>query len=321
MHKKHVWIVGAGGMAVAYAKVLVEMKADITIIGRGTESAARLQDESRLLVKTGGLEKYLATNPPLPDAAIVAVGIEGLASAASQLVEAGVKRVLVEKPGALYFSELQFLSKKATKNCAEVFIAYNRRTYSAVLAAQKAIDEDGGVHSMHFEFTEWGHVIEGLSKAPGVKQAWLLGNSTHVIDLAFFLGGYPTDINALSKGSLSWHPSSAVFVGSGATDRKVLYSYHANWDAPGRWGLEVLTRHRRLIFRPIESLQVMRRGSLVIEAVTIDDRLDKTFKPGLFVQVENFLSGDANLGLCTLDDQIARWPVYEKIAGYSASLR
>jgi predicted dehydrogenase len=316
MNSSDIWLVGAGGMAVDYVKVLAAMGVSTTIIGRGEESAQRMQEKCGLPVIAGGLSAFLSTCPAVPRAAIVAVGVEGLALAAKELLDAGVKQVLLEKPGALCFSELQALHEQAKRCSAEVVIGYNRRMYASVLAAQTMIEEDGGVQSMHFEFTEWGHIIEGLTKAPGVKEAWLLANSTHVIDLAFYLGGNPTEIHSLTSGHLAWHPSSAVFTGSGRTDRGALFSYQANWDAPGRWGVEVLTRQRRLVFRPMEMLQIMKRGSVAVEPVIVDDSHEKTFKPGLYRQVEKFLAGDSATGLCSLEEQMVKWSVYEKIAGY-----
>ncbi|OQS42508.1 Gfo/Idh/MocA family protein [Chromobacterium haemolyticum] len=316
MNTLNIWLVGAGGMAVDYVKVLNDLEATVTIIGRGEESARRMEEKCGIPVVRGGLEAFLKNTTTIPDAAIVAVGVEGLACTAMQLIEAGVKRVLLEKPGALYYSELQALHQRAEKFNAEVKIAYNRRMYSSVLTARKMIEEDGGAQSMHFEFTEWGHVIEALTKAPGVKEAWLLGNSTHVIDLAFYLGGVPIELYNLNNGSLSWHPSSSVFAGAGKTDRGVLFSYNANWDAPGRWGLEILTSQRRYIFRPMESLQIMKRGSIEIVPVEIDSVEDINFKPGLYNQVQEFLSVEGSIGLCSLKEQLEMWPIYEKIAGY-----
>jgi predicted dehydrogenase len=312
-----VWLIGAGGMAVDYVKVLKELEVPVVVIGRSGTTCKTFFDKTGLSAYLGGLEVFLATAPQVPETAIVAVGVEGLAGAAMQLLRAGVRRVLLEKPGALYYSELQALHEMATSVNAEVAIAYNRRMYASVLAAQKMIEEDGGIQSMNFEFTEWGHVIEGVTKAPGVKEAWLLGNSSHVIDLAFYLGGSPVELHTQTSGSLPWHPSSAVFAGAGRTDRGVLFSYQANWDAPGRWGAEFLTRQRRLIFRPMESLHVMRRGSILIEAMAIDDGNEKNFKPGLYRQVVNFLSKDKGGSLCSLSEQLIKWRIYENIAGYT----
>lgn len=303
-------------MAQDYLKVLRALDRPVTVIGRGEDSARRFEAQSGQAVVAGGLEAFLATQPTAADVAIVAVGVEMLAPTALRLLRAGVRHILLEKPGALTYDEIQALQAEARSRGARVVIAYNRRMYAATLAAQRMIEEDGGVQSLNFEFTEWGHVIEGLVKADGVKEAWLLGNSTHVIDLAFHLGGEPQQLHALTAGGLAWHPSASVFAGAGCTTRGALFSYQANWGAPGRWGVEILTAQRRLVFRPMESLQVMRRGSVAVEAVVLDDALDKSFKPGLYEQTRRFLAQES-MDLCTLDEQVRRWPMYERIGGYS----
>lgn len=313
---KSVWLVGSGGMAVDYFKVLHALDCQIIVIGRGEESARKFEAQCNHPVVIGGLANFLAKNPPVPDAAIVAVGVEALASTAITLLQAGVRRILLEKPGALSRAEIEALQAEARECNAEVIIAYNRRFFASALAAQQMIKEDGGVQSFSFEFTEWGHVIEGLTKAPGVKEAWLLGNSTHVIDLAFYLGGEPSELNVFTAGALSWHSSAAVFSGAGRTNCGALFSYQANWGAPGRWGVEILTSERRLIFRPMETLQVMKRGSVSIEPVAVDISLDQAFKPGLYEQTHRFLAGGFE-GMCSLTDQVKQWPLYEQIAGYA----
>jgi predicted dehydrogenase len=188
------------------------------------------------------------------------------------------------------------VADEAERAGARVIVGYNRRFFASTRRAREIIAEDGGVTSFTFEFTEWSHEIEGLLQPPVVKHNWLLANSSHVIDLAFFLGGGPTKLHAQVAGDLSWHPSAAVFTGSGVSASGALFSYHANWAAPGRWGVEILTRKRRLIFRPIEKLQLMKIASVAITEEAIDDALDKEFKPGLYRQVEAFISGnDADL--------------------------
>lgn len=312
------WLVGAGSMAVDYAKVLKALDVSTLVIGRGDSSALAFSERAGFAVQRGGLDTFLARAPRLPEAAIVAVGVEGLAEITQRLLDYGVRRILVEKPGALRHQELREVAAKAEARSAEVLIAYNRRMYASTLHAQRLIAEDGGMQSMHFEFTEWGHVVEGLQKADGVKSAWLLGNSTHVIDLAFYLGGTPVDMHCYTSGTLNWHPSSAVFAGAGLTDCGVLFSYQANWGAPGRWSVEVLSANYRLIFRPMESLQIVKKGSVAVESVALNDQRDKEFKPGLYEQVTRFLWGGAR-GLCTVEEQLAHWPLYKRIAGYEAT--
>jgi len=310
-----VWLIGAGGMAVDYAKVLTALQTPFIVIGRGPDSAQAFTEKTSLPVIQGGLDAYVQTSPELPNAAIIAVGVESLANAVRSLLAIGVKSILTEKPGGLTQREVSEISALAEVKKAKVLIAYNRRFYAATLHALDLIIKDGGVQSMHFEFTEWDHVIRDMHIAACVRDAWFIVNSTHVVDLAFFLGGTPIEIQAFTSGRLDWHSSASIFAGAGRTDRGVLFSYQANWSAPGRWGLEVLTAHYRMIFRPMETLQIMRKGSINIEPVAIDDHLDKKFKPGLYMQVCRFLTNQT-IGFCTLDEQLSRWDVYCRMAGY-----
>jgi predicted dehydrogenase len=142
----------------------------------------------------------------MPDAAIVAVGIESLAEATIQLLNYGVNYILLEKPGIGFASEIGPMVALANQKQATVVLAYNRRFYSSVLKAGEIILEDGGVTSFNFEFTEWSHVIRTLEKHPAEHHNWFLGNSTHIIDTAFFLGGKPKELSSYFKGSLDWHP-------------------------------------------------------------------------------------------------------------------
>jgi hypothetical protein len=83
-----------------------------------------------------------------------------------------------------------------------------------------------------------------------------------------------------------------VFVGSGITEDGVLFSYHANWESAGRWGVEVNTAKRKLAFRPLEQLQVMMKDSVAVEVADIDYTLDKKYKPGLYLQTKAFIESD-----------------------------
>ncbi len=56
---------------------------------------------------------------------------------------------------------------------------------------QNYIAEDGGALSINFDFTEWSHKIKYLKNSGLAKRRWLVANSSHVIDLAFHLGGKP----------------------------------------------------------------------------------------------------------------------------------
>lgn len=72
------------------------------------------------------------------------------------------------------------------------------------------------------------------------------------------------------------------------TDKDVLFSYIADWGAPGRWGVEICTRNRRFIWKPLEKLQVITLKSLKAEPVELDDDLDIKFKPGFTIKQKHF---------------------------------
>ncbi|GAB4284908.1 MAG: hypothetical protein Kow0068_10130 [Marinilabiliales bacterium] len=313
--KKTVWLIGAGNMAKEYVKVLKDIYCDFIVIGRSEENAIKFKEETGVPVIAGGLNKFIQSQPDKCTHAIVALGVEALADTTLQILNYGIKNILVEKPGALYKNDLTSLQKIAKEKNANVFIAYNRRFYASVIKAMEIIENDGGVTSFNFEFTEWSHVIEPLKKADGVKERWFLANSTHVVDLAFFLGGSPVRIETFTAGKLKWHPSASIFSGAGISDKNALFSYQANWESAGRWSVEILTPKNRLIFRPMEKLQIQKRGEITTSFVNIDYSLDEKYKPGLFLQTRNFLNGNSE-SLCSLDEQVSVFDIYEQIANY-----
>jgi len=313
MSDNKILLVGAGYMAREYAKVLSGMGACYDVAGRGKESADAFTKETDHGVIINGMSE-LSKSDMLGEYthAIVAASVDQLAGIAKELIEAGITEVLLEKPGGRSPEEVRELESFVSDTEANVYIAYNRRHYASVLKAKEIIAEDGDVSSFNFEFTEWAHVIEPLKKSVEIKQQWFFANSTHVVDLAFFLGGDPVELSAYTSGSLSWHSRAAVFSGAGVSDIGALFSYSADWTAPGRWGVEILTKKHRLIFRPLEQLRIQNIGEVAITNVEIDDELDKRFKPGLYREVGDFL-GTADGKLMTLSEQCKALLWYEAI--------
>lgn len=310
-----IWLVGSGLMSVDYAKVLEAQKHDYLVIGRGQSSAEEFTVKTGKEVIQGGLDKFLVSTPELAEAAIVSVGVAQLYETTLTLIESGVKNILVEKPGGMTQVEVDTLHQRSQANACKVYIAYNRRFFSSVLAAKDKIAEEGGVTSFNFELTEWAHVIEKIDKPEDVLKKWFLANSTHVADLAFYLGGKPKELASFVQGELKWHPAASVFSGAGVSESGALFNYAANWESAGRWSVEVLTKENRYVFRPMEALQVQKRGTIPCISVDVDSSLDQEFKPGLYKQVEAFLAGDTAF-LCSIEEQTLLFPIYEQMAGY-----
>ena len=311
-----VWLIGCGNMGHEYANVLLEMDISFITIGRGEIAAKSFNDKTGCNAITGGLKRFLENFPDKPSSAIVAVGVESLYEATSQLIKYGINHILLEKPGGLDAKEITDLNELSIRHEVNVYIAYNRRFYSSVKKAKDIIEKDGGLISFNFEFTELTRKIEKLKKEPGIKEHWFLGNSSHVVDLAFHLGGIPKTISTYHQGSLDWHPSASIFSGSGVSKTGALFSYNANWHAPGRWGVELLTNSNRLKLEPLEQLDIQRLGSFNWERIEIEDRLDKKYKPGVYNMVQTFLQNDTSEH-CNLTYQSQLVKLYYKIANYS----
>jgi predicted dehydrogenase len=251
----------------------------------------------------GGLASFLDTNTVEFTHAIVATSVDSLLENTICLLNKGIINILVEKPAALNTAELKANSSRIEPFMHQVFVAYNRRFYSSVQVARQLIQEDGGLRSMHFEFTEWVHKIDASKKAVALLNNWFYANSTHVVDLAFALAGKPLKMSSFVKGgALPWH-SITNFAGSGITENGVLFSYLSNWESAGRWAVELLTDKRRIFLKPLETVGVQWKGKIDIEPCEIDNTIDLAYKPGLFSQTSAFLS-DQHKSLLTLADHI-----------------
>lgn len=310
-NQRPILLIGPGYMGQEFAKVLKALKREFITVGRSEKSAQEFEKQIGSKVITRGLEKYLNETKKVPDMAIVAISEEQLGSATIKLLKHGVKKILVEKPGGLDFEDIKKVAKIAKIEKANVYVGYNRRFYASVSKAREIIKKDGGVLSFHFDFTEAVHKIVPLIRAPGVKKNWFLQNSTHVIDMAFFLAGWPKKMTCQVSGSLSWHPAGAIFAGCGISETGALFSYHANWKSPGRWAIEIMTKKHKLFFKPLEKLQVQEPGSFEVKDASLSDKLDLDFKPGIYREVKSFFGNKQDL--CTIDEQVNNLKFYQKI--------
>lgn len=268
--------------------------------------AARRHDAASALAAKYGVESAPFDTAAAPKA-VVAVSEDALVPVTTTLLARGVDRVLVEKPGSLRSSELSSLA-------GHVFVAYNRRFYPSVVCARELVEGDGGPLAVSFDFTEIEERVLASGHPAATLERWGIANSLHVIDLAFHLAGDPETLDVERDGALPWHPAGARFAGSGRTSRAALFAYLATWDGAGRWGIELTTRERRLVLRPLEELQEQRRGAFVLDRVDVPPEPEGV-KPGLAGQLAAFLANDTRY-LCDLREAVARLELAETIFGY-----
>ncbi len=311
MKKSKILLFGTGWMAYEFFKVLKSQNHDILVIGRGEKSARIFREKSGISPISGGAKSFLSKGDYKDWKAIVAVTGDQLGEVCISLIRHGIKSILLEKPGGLNKAEIELVRDESQKKSAQVFLGYNRRFYSSVTKARQIIHKDGGVLSFHFDFTEVSATIAALPFSKEIKEQWILHNSSHVMDLAFFLAGSPQTLTANTYASLPWHPGGAIFTGFGTTNQKTPFTYHANWLAPGRWGIELMMKNHRLIFRPLEKLQTQKHGSFNITDIDLNDKLDTEFKAGLFKEVASFLTDKKTL--CTINEHCRNLVWYDKI--------
>ena len=307
-----VLVAGAGKMGREHAKVLLALGCKVSVIDRNAANVASLAADTGINAICADLVAEVDRRGEVPELAVVSVTVAQHLRVCRALMERGCRRILLEKPGALNLAELREIERAAAAKGVDVRIAYNRRKFASVKRAREMIAEDGGPISVRFDFTEVSDRIAKLKNGPEEKANWFFLNSTHVVDLAFFLAGEPQTMDGETRHGLPWHPQGAVFVGHGITVRGAAFAYHANWLGPGRWGVEVVTRNRRLILQPLEELLCQEKVGFDIKPVPIDDALDRRFKPGLYDQMRAFLAG-GDSDLKTLADQIQAWRWYERV--------
>jgi len=178
------------------------------------------------------------------------------------------KNILIEKPGSLYYQELEEITKYIKNE--NIRIGYNRLAYPNFFKLKQLIEDDDGITSCRFTFTERISNIDFGKKNSSVYNRWGISNSLHVITMAMELMGMPKEIYPHQYGRLEWHESGSIFVGSGISEKGIPFSYHADWGSGGRWGIEVNTKKNSYQLIPLEDLFVSPKNEGAWKKVNFD---------------------------------------------------
>lgn len=312
-----VLVVGAGMIAQEYIKILIAQKIEFLVVTRGEIKAKQLNSiYPQIRVISGGLNYFLREND-CPEYSIIATRAEDLFDLTKLLIVNKCRNILVEKPLAFSIKLVEEIMNLSRDCNSKINIAFNRRGFQSVLKAKELIKEDGGVSSFHFDFSEaiYRQSENDISSYHANSlNYWGINNSSHVIDAAFYLGGFPKWIKSKQYGNnIKWHPAGSIFTGLGETTDEVPFTYHANWLCPGKWNIEIMTPKRKLIFAPMERLKQQSLESFAIEDVAHDYSLDIDFKPGFHYQLQAFL---LNKGLFDIKDLYIEMKVLNTIFNY-----
>jgi len=79
--------------------------------------------------------------------------------------------------------------------------------------------------------------------------------------------------------------------------------------------VEWMTKSARYIFKPMEKLKVIQKGSFETKEITFENKLDIKYKPGVYNQNKAFLLGDKSK-LVSVEYAIKLINLASKLGGY-----
>ena len=311
---KSVLIIGSGYIALEYVKALKKLKIKNIEILSKSENNLDNKVLSEYKIIFGGFEKKINLIEK-KDLTIIATPINLLVKAATLAIKSGQENILIEKPGSLFKTDLIILEKLIKKQ--KIRIAYNRLFYPNFQKLKILSKIDGGITSCKFDFTEWVHTIPFGKYKKDVYRRWGISNSLHVISMAMELIGMPKKITTNQHGNLKWHPTGSIFVGNGVSEKNIPFSYHANWEGVGRWGIEVVTKKNIYRLSPLEKLFVLKKGTTEWKEIQIKNIFPK-IKMGLAEEIVIMLDDalEKQLKMVTIKRAIEYNKLAEKIFAY-----
>ncbi|QDG37703.1 hypothetical protein FJN14_04225 [Alteromonas mediterranea] len=252
----NVLIVGSGNIAQHYALALKAQKKLFSLHGNSLENSQRFALKHDITFTCEERNE-------IPDFAsfthiILAVPIECLTNYIEQLKEFPHLQILCEKPGFLQWSQMSVY-----ENLTNVWFAFNRRFYSVVNQLKAMIDRDKFL-SMRVIFDERIFQVEKSKKSETVKKHWILANSSHVIDLAFYLLDYDIKFNAFTfarSGSIQWHPTGRFFYAS-YLNKNMNLTFDSSWNGSGGWSIYIADTQCDYTLQPLERLTVTKNGEV-----------------------------------------------------------
>jgi predicted dehydrogenase len=268
---------------------------------------------------SGGYLKLDASISP-DELGIVAAPVGDLAAATKHLAACGFRKVLVEKPVSLWSQGIRCLAATLEKQGVEAACAYNRVAYPSFLEARARAEQEGGITSCTYTFTEWVERIRPERFAAEELPRWGIANSLHVMSMAHGLIGLPESWSGHRLGSVEWHPAGSVFVGSGLSRNGIPFAWHADWGSKGRWSVEIHTRLRSYRMCPLEKLFAKSSATGGWEEVPLGICAPEV-KAGILEQVAAMLSQDIRqfVPLLSLEQAMDLTRYGEEIFGYPAA--
>jgi predicted dehydrogenase len=220
--------------------------------------------------------------------------------------------VLAEKPAGYDMADAKSIRAEAARQSRRVYVALNRRHYSATRAAAEKLAADGGQRYIRIQDQQDQSAALAAGQPAKVVENWMYANSIHVIDyLSVFGRGEVTDVQPV----VAWDPARpGIVVARISFSSGDVGLYEGVWNGPGPWAVTVSTPSQRLEMRPLEQLGLQKRGERRLEPQPAHE-WDMSFKAGFRLQAEKAVAGamGRSADLPTLDDAFKSMRLVERI--------
>ena len=315
-----VGLIGAGKAGTYHAEVISAISgAELAfVVSRRGENAKNLA--ARYGVPRTGTDLEAYDNSDV-DACIVAVPPEAAVGVAGVFLRKGIP-CLVEKPPGMSSGEAEELRRAAKEVNTICAMAFNRRTYGAVLTAfAEAIRPDAELYAIHVEAPEdvtWRRKVKGEDTAALSKR--FITNIIHAVDLMTMFAGEAEMVKTCEpalpfvKDEFRQDFTAMVKFKNG-----IAGTFVSHWHSPGRWKLELFLRNRRLIIDLDRNTIEMAGTPPFGLRSRRTNKYDRKFKPGVYQQNFEFLNAVAGGfpvkgPLANIDDGILSMRLAESIA-------
>ena len=274
MDKIEIGLIGAGPIALEYAKVLKKFSKKThvsSVLTKSKKNYYRIKKILPNIEKIDTIEKlYIKYKPKL---VIVAVNELAILNVYKKILKFDWV-IFFEKPlGLNYFEAKKIVSKLSNNVIKKTFVAYNRRNFESILKIKKIVKNFKKPISLIVNDQQSPKALKLLGYHKKIIQNLNYVNSIHLIDLILFI----------SRGQII--NIKKIFKDKNFVLCKILFTsgdyviYFSRWDIPGRMSLSLNLKKKNILIKPIEKIN----GK---DYVKINHR---KFKPGFYNQINNLI--------------------------------
>ena len=191
--------------------------------------------------------------------------------------------MLCEKPVGIDFDQTKKIFSLLNKNKKNFFVSLNRRFYGSTIKAKNIVNKYKGKRLISIRDQQLQNTGSKI-----LNKRVMYCNSVHLIDyIRIFARGRLRKVSKIKKfndNKFSETISKLYF----SSKDEVLY--HCNWNSPGSCSVNIVQQNNRCELSPLEEL--MEEKLLNGKRKRVNHKkilIDNIFKPGLFLQINEFL--------------------------------